>query len=118
MGELRGNLDLNYIDKLYKSLSKLVSHKNKKTSKFIKTILLFKKNVIPVVDLKTKTVNKLNNMNPVIYRDNNSLIKSIGFYIKPIKSGYAKNAAPDKIYLGGRKKKYTLKIEKKTKEKH
>ena len=24
-------------------------------------------------------------MNPIIYRDNNSLIKSIGFYIKPIK---------------------------------
>lgn len=116
-GELRGNLDLNYVDKLYKSLSKLVSHKNKKISKFIKTILLFKKNVIPVVDLQTKTVNKLNNMNPIIFRVNNSLIKSIGFYIKPIKSGYAKNAAPDKIYLGGRKKRYTLKNRKKNKRK-
>ena len=115
--ELRENLDFNYIDKLYKSLSKLVSHKNKKISKFTKTILLLKKSVVPVVDLKTKTVNKLNNMNPIIFRNNNSLIKSIDFYIKPIKSGYAKNDVPDKIYLGGRKKKYTLKNRKKRKKK-
>ena len=117
IGGLRGNLDFNYVDKLYKSLSKLVSHKNKKISKFTKTILLLKKNVVPVVDLKTKTVNKLNNMNPIIFINNNSLIKTVGFYINPIKSGYAKNAAPDKIYLGGRKKKYTLKNRKKNKRK-
>ena len=56
-------------------------------------------------------------MNPIIFINNNSLIKTVGFYINPIKSGYAKNAAPDKIYLGGRKKKYTLKNRKKNKRK-
>lgn len=115
--EVRSNLDLNYIEMLYKSLSKSVFYKNRNMSQFVKTILLFKKNVIPVVDLKTKTVNKLNNMNPIIFRYNNSLIKSVGFYIKPIKCGYAKNTAPDKIYLGGRKKKHTLKNRKKSKRK-
>ena len=48
-------------------------------------------------------------MNPIIFRNNDSLIKSVGFYIKPIKSGYAKNTPPDKIYLGGRKKKIYFK---------
>ena len=106
--KIRRTLDIDYIEKLYKALSKSVIFKKQKMSKFIKSIALFKKQLIPIVNLSPKLISKLENMDNEIYNNNNSLIKSAGFYIKPIKSGYARNSTNNKIYIGG-KKKYTRK---------
>ena len=131
---IRNTLNIDYIEKLYKTLSKPVIFKKQKMSKFIKTIALFKKNFIPIVNLSPKLISKLENMDNIIYNDNNSLIKEVGFYIKPIKSGYNQdeenegNAVRqqldgfvgsdyDKIYLGGGSKKYTRKKRRKNKRK-
>jgi len=115
--EIRGTLNIDYIDKLYKTLSKPVIFKGQKTSKFIKTIALFKKNFIPIANLSPKLISKLENMDNIIYNDNNSLIKFAGFYIKPIKSGYNQDGVNEsnKIYLGGGSKKYTRKKRRKNK---
>ncbi len=108
--DIRTTLDLDYIEKLYKALSKPVIFKKRKMSKFIKSIALFKKQFIPIANLSPKLIRKLENMDNRIYNDNNppSIIKKAGFYIKPIKSGYAGNSTNNKIYIGG-KKKYTRK---------
>jgi len=114
---IRATLNIDYIEKLYKALSKPVIFKKRKMSKFIKSIALFKKNFIPIANLSPKLISKLENMDNIIYNNNNSLIKMAGFYIKPIKSGYSRNRMNDKIYLGGGSKKYTRKIRKKGKRK-
>ena len=106
--DIRTTLNIDYIEKLYKALSKPVIFKKQKMSKFIKSIALFKKNVIHIANLSPKLISKLENMDNNIYNNNNSLIKSAGFYIKPIKSGYSRNSMNDKIYIGGGKK-YTRK---------
>lgn len=107
--DIRTTLDLDYIEKLYKALTKPVIFNKRKMSKFIKSIALFKKNFIPIANLSPKLISKLENMDDIIYNNNNSLIRSTGFYIKPIKSGYSRNSMNDKIYLGGGSKKYTIK---------
>jgi len=106
--DIRTTLDLDYIETLYKALSKPVIFKKRKMSKFIKSIALFKKQFIPIVNLSPKFISKVENMDNNIYNNNDSLIKWAGFYIKPIKSGYAGNSTNNKIYIGG-KKKYTRK---------
>lgn len=125
--DIRTRLDIDYIEKLYKALSKPVIFKKQKMSKFIKSIALFKKNFIPIANLSPKLISKLENMDNNIYNNNNSLIKLAGFYIKPIKRGYNQDeenegnalrrrvtslfvgSGDDKIYLGGGSKKYTRK---------
>ena len=44
--DIRTTLDLDYIEKLYKALTKPVIFKKRKMSKFIKSIALFKKNYL------------------------------------------------------------------------
>ena len=106
----RTNLDLNYIEKLYKRLTKLVDYKNKKITTFMKKIHTFNKHVFKsVVNLTPKQITKLNNANsPQLWNSSNrgprGEIQRLGFLLRPIKKGYVRNNPPNKIFTGGAKK--------------
>ena len=106
----RTNLDLYYIEKLYKRLTKLVDYKNKKITTFMKKIHTFNKHVFKsVVNLTPKQITKLNNANsPQLWNSTNrgarGEIQRLGFLLRPIKKGYVRNNPPNKIFTGGAKK--------------
>ena len=106
----RTNLDLYYIEKLYKRLTKLVDYKNKKITTFMKKIHTFNKRVFkPVVNLTPKQIRKLNNANsPQLWNSSNrgpmGEIQRLGFLLRPLKKGYARTNPPNKILAGGAKK--------------
>ena len=123
----RTNLDLNYIEKLYKRLTKLVDYKNKKITTFMKKIHTFNKRVFkPVVNLTPKEIRKLTNSNtPQLWNSTNrgprGEIQRRGFLLRPPNKGWARSSPPNKIFTGGAKNNKTLKkhntYKKKTKKK-
>ena len=106
----RSNLDLNYIEKLYKRLTKLVDYKNKKITTFMKKIHIFKKSVFkPVANLTPKQIRKLTNANvPELWNNTGrgriGEIQRLGFLLRPLKKGWSRNNPPNKILTGGAKK--------------
>ena len=117
--QLRANLglsiDINHVDKVYKSLSKPVLQK--KTSKllnmdrlfyYLKEMLFYI--TILTVDLQPKLlINFSHAMNPKFLE----ITTDNGFYIKPIKFGYAKNTPANSFVWRQRgRKKITLKKKK------
>ena len=113
--EPRTNLDLNYIQKLYKRLTKLVDYKNKKITTFMKKIHTFNKRVFkPVVNLTPKEIRKLTNSNtPQLWNSTNrgprGEIQRRGFLLRPPNKGWARSTPPNKIFTGGAKNNKTLK---------
>ena len=106
----RTNLDVYYIEKLYKRLTKLVDYKNKKITTFMKKIHNFNKRVFkPVVNLTPKQIRKFNNANsPQLWNGTNrgprGEIQRLGFLLRPLKKGYARTNPPNIIFTGGAKK--------------
>lgn len=90
-GKFRNTIDFNYLDKLYKFLSKKVSYKGKHIPMFIRIIERYKKNIFkPVSELTPRQKNLLSLQDRWFKR----AYEQRGFILIPFKNAWSKSTPP------------------------